>query len=301
MKGMKKKHIRRSGSDAVMYTIVYALMILLGIVILYPLIYVVSCSFSSGTAVTAGKVLLWPVEFSLKGYETVFAYKTVWSGYKSTILITVTGTIINVILTTLCAYPLSRKNLQGKKLYILIFMIPMFISGGMIPNYLLMSNLHLLNNRWSVILSGALSIYNMIIMKTFFENSIPGELLEAAKMDGITDIGYLCKIVIPLSKSIFSVIALYYAVGHWNSYFNAMLYLRKKEMWPLQMVLRDILNASNIDLTQITDAELLRALRGLSDVLKYALIIVSSVPILVAYPFVQKYFEKGVMIGSVKG
>lgn len=284
----KKNQIQRRGSDALMYSIVYALLVFIGIVILYPLIYVVSCSFSSGTAVSSGQVLLWPVEFSLKGYETVFAYKTVWSGYKNTILITAVATVINVILTTLCAYPLSRKNMYGKKIFLVIFMIPMFFSGGIIPNYLLMSNLHLLNNRWSVILSGALSIYNMIIMKTFFENSIPTELLEAAKMDGITDIGYLWRIVIPLSKAIFSVIALYYAVGHWNSYFNAMLYLREKELWPLQMVLRDILNASKIDLTQITDPELLKGLKGLSDVLKYALIIVSSVPILLCRSILRK-------------
>ena len=301
MERRTKKHIRRSGSDAVMYSIVYAVMILLGIVILYPLIYVVSCSFSAGTAVTEGRVLLWPVDLSLKGYKMVFAYKTVWSGYRNTILVTVAGTTLNVLLTTLCAYPLSRKDLPLKKLYLVIFMIPMFISGGMIPNYLLMSNLHLLNTRLSLILSGGISIYNMIIMKTFFENSIPGELLEAAKVDGISDIGYLWRIVVPLSKPIFSVISLYYAVGHWNSYFNAMLYIREKEKWPLQLVMREILNASNIDLTQITDAEMLSGLRGLTDVLKYALIIVSSVPVLVAYRFVQKYFEKGVMIGSVKG
>ena len=301
---MKKKNKNKIGlcmEDKIMYTVVYTLMILLVLIILYPLIYVLSSSFSSGSAVTAGKVLLWPVDFSLIGYQIVFSYKLIWKAYGNTIYYTVVATCLNIVLTTMAAYPLSRRNLQGKKFYMAIFMVTMFFSGGIIPNYILMTKLHLVNTRWSIILSGGISTYNMIVMRTFFQNSIPGELLEAAKIDGISDIGYLFKIVIPLSKAIFAVITLYYAVAHWNSYFNAMLYLRDRDLYPLQMVLRDILNASKVDLSEIEDPVLLKQMRGAADTMKYSLIVVSCVPVLAAYPFVQKFFEKGVMIGSVKG
>lgn len=296
----KKRHIRKSRADRVLQIAVDLLMLLISIVILYPLIYVVSCSFSSGAAVASGRVLLLPVEFSLEGYKLVFSYRDIWTGYGNTILITLVATALNLLLTTLCAYPLSRKRFQGKRIYMLLFMIPMFFSGGMIPSYLLIYNLGLIGSRWSLILSGALSIYNMIIMRTFFQNSIPEELYDAARVDGISDIGYLLRIVMPLSQAIFAVMILYYAVGHWNSYFSAMLYLRDKKLWPLQLVLRGILNASRMELS-VTDADTLAAMRDAAELLKYGVIVVSSVPVLVAYPFVQKYFQKGVMIGSVKG
>ncbi len=296
----KKRHIRKSRADLALQIAVGLLMLLISIVILYPLIYVVSCSFSSGAAVASGRVLLLPVEFSLEGYKLVFSYRDIWTGYGNTILITLVATALNLLLTTLCAYPLSRKRFQGKRIYMLLFMIPMFFSGGMIPSYLLIYNLGLIGSRWSLILSGALSIYNMIIMRTFFQNSIPEELYDAARVDGISDIGYLLRIVMPLSQAIFAVMILYYAVGHWNSYFSAMLYLRDKKLWPLQLVLRGILNASRMELS-VTDADTLAAMRDAAELLKYGVIVVSSVPVLVAYPFVQKYFQKGVMIGSVKG
>lgn len=296
----KKAHVRKSGADRALQIVVDVLMLLLSIVILYPLIYVVSCSFSSGAAVASGRVILLPVEFSLEGYRLVFSYRDIWTGYANTILVTVSATALNLVLTTLCAYPLSRRKFQGKRIYMLLFMIPMFFSGGMIPSYLLVYNLGLIGSRWSLILTGALSIYNMIIMRTFFQNSIPEELYDAARVDGITDIGYLGRIVIPLSRAIFAVITLYYAVGHWNSYFSAMLYLRDKKLWPLQLVLRGILNASKMQLS-VTDADTLAAMRDASELIKYGVIVVSSVPVLAAYPFVQKYFQKGVMIGSVKG
>lgn len=297
----KKNRIDLCLSDRIMQAIVYALMLLLILIILYPLIYVASSSFSSGEAVSTGKVLLWPVEFSLQGYKAVFAYQQVWVGYRNTIFYTVVGTLLNLTLTIMAAYPLSRKNFQFRNFYMTLFLIIMFFSGGIIPNYILMTKLHLTNTRWSLILSGSISVYNMIIMRTYFQNSIPNELLEAAKIDGITDIGYLLKVVLPLSKSILAVITLYYAVSHWNSYFNAMLYLRDESLYPLQLVLRSILNVGKIDLSQITDAEIIKQMRGLSDLMKYSLIIISSAPIIIAYPFVQKFFEKGVMIGSVKG
>lgn len=301
---MKKKTTNRVGiprEDKIMYAIIYTVMSLLLVIILYPLIYILSSSFSSGRAVSSGQVLLWPVEFSTTGYEIIFSYKLVWTGYKNTIYYTVVATALNLVLTTCAAYPLSRRDFIGKNIYMTLFMIIMFFSGGMIPNYILMSKLHLTNNAWSVILSGGISVTNMIIMRTYFLNSIPGDLFDAARIDGITDWGYLFKIVLPLSRAIIAVIILYYAVAHWNSYFTAMLYLRDRELYPLQMVLRDILNASRIDLSQIEDAELLAQMIGSSELVSNALIVVATVPILCAYPFVQKYFEKGVMIGSVKG
>ena len=301
---MHKKNKNRVGisrEDKIMYTIIYVAMTLLLITVLYPLIYVVSSSFSSGQAVSSGKVLLWPVEPSITGYKIIFSYKLVWIGYFNTILITVTATAINMVLTICTAYPLSRRDFIGKNIYMTLFMITMFFSGGMIPNYILMSKLHLTDTRWAVILSGAISVTNMIIMRTYFINSIPQELFEAARIDGITDWGYLFRIVLPLSKAIMAVILLYYAVAHWNSYFNAMLYIRDRNLYPLQIVLRDLLNASKVDLSQIQDAEMLAQMTGAADLIKFALIVVSAAPILCAYPFVQKYFEKGVMIGSVKG
>lgn len=301
---MKKKITNRVGiprEDKIMYAIIYTVMCVLLVLVLYPLIYIVSSSFSSGAAVSSGRVLLWPVDFSTKGYEIIFSYKLVWTGYKNTIFYTVVATAFNLILTTCAAYPLSRRDFRGRGFYMTLFMIIMFFSGGMIPNYILMSKLNLTNTPWSVILSGGISVTNMIIMRTYFMNSIPNDLFDAARIDGITDWGYLFKIVLPLSRAIIAVIILYYAVAHWNSYFTAMLYIRDQDLYPLQMVLRDILNASRVDLSQIDDAELLAAMTGAADLIKYSLIVVATVPILCAYPFVQKYFEKGVMIGSVKG
>jgi len=293
--------IKDSLSDRAYQGVISVLMVLLIVAIAYPLIYVISCSFSSGAALAAGKVIFLPVDFSLTGYAAVLRYKQVWTGYLNAIIITVVATSINMVLTTMAAYPLSRRNLQWKGFYSTFFLIVMFFSGGIIPSYILMTKLHLVDTRWSIILSGGINIYNMIIMRTFFQNSIPNELLEAAKIDGITDIGYLFKIVIPLSKAIYAVLILYYAVAHWNAYFNAMLYIRDLDLYPLQLVLKDILSGAKVDLSRIDDAETLEALTGLSNLMKYAVIIISTLPVLAVFPFVQKHFEKGVMIGSVKG
>ena len=287
--------------DKILSAIVWTLMILLSIIVMYPLIFILSSSFSSGHAVSSGKVLLWPVEFTLRGYELTFAYKQIWVSYRNTIIYTTVGTCFNVFLNTLAAYPLSRRNFQGRNFYMTLFMITMFFSGGLIPTYVLMSKLGLNNTPWIMILMGGISTYNMIVMRTFFQNSIPGDLFDAARIDGISDIGYLMKIVLPLSKAVFAVIVLYYAVGHWNSYFTGMMYLRKQELYPLQVVLRNILNSARVDLSQIDDAELLAAMQGATDLMKYSMVVVATAPILVAYQFVRKFFEKGVMLGSVKG
>ena len=299
----QKSTIKHSASDRVLNTVLTVIFTIFLLIILYPLIYVVSSSFSSGDAVSSGRVLLWPVEPTLFGYQLVFKNKAVWTGYTNTIIYTFVGTTLNLVLNVMCAYPLSRKNFQGRNLYMLFFMIPMFFSGGLIPNYILITKLGLINNRWAIILSGGLSIFNMIMMRTFFQNSIPGELHEAAKIDGITDIGYLLKIVLPLSKPIIAVIILYYMVGHWNSYFTEMMYLRDREKYPIQLILRSILSTASIDPSDMQgiDGEQLAQMIGAADVLKYGLIVISTVPILCVYPFIQKYFEKGVKVGSVKG
>ena len=303
---MSKKNstaIRLSKGDRIMDTTINIIMFLLFLVVLYPLVYVVSSSFSSGDAVFNGKVILWPVDFSTFGYEIVLKYPKVWIGYKNTIINTVVGTIMNVFTTTLVAYPLSRREFQGKGFYMFIFMFTMWFGGGLVPTYILMSNLGLVNNRLSVLLTGLVSISNMVVMRSFFRSSIPGDLHDAARVDGISDIGYLVKIVLPLSKAIFSVVTLYYAVAHWNSYFTAMIYLMDPSMLTLQQVLKELLAQANpsVEDVQGMTAEDIANMQYSADLMKYSLIVVSSAPILCAYPFVQKYFEKGVMIGSVKG
>lgn len=304
---MKKKKnstaVRLATSDYIMDAVINVVMFLLFLVVLYPLVYILSSSFSSGEAVAKGKVLLWPVDPTFAGYEIVFSYRKIWVGYYNTIVNTVLATCLNVFMTTICAYPLSRRDAQGKGFYLAIFMFTMFIGGGLIPGYINMSNLGLVGTRWAVIVGGAISTYNMIVMRTFFASSIPADLHDAARMDGITDIGYLIKIVLPLSKAIFSVITLYYAVGHWNSYFSAMIYCRDPSLYTLQQVLRDILNASRLNPDDMVglSSEQIAAMNTASELLKFGVIVVSSAPILCAYPFIQKYFERGVMIGSVKG
>lgn len=302
---MSKKNtaIRLSKGDRIMDTTINVVMALLFLIVLYPLVYVVSSSFSSGEAVFSGKVILWPVDFSTFGYEIVLKFPKVWIGYKNTIINTVLGTAMNVFTTTLVAYPLSRREFQGKGFYMFIFMFTMWFGGGLVPSYILMSDLGLVNNRLAVLLTGLVSVSNMVVMRSFFRSSIPGDLHDAARVDGISDIGYLVKIVLPLSKAIFSVITLYYAVAHWNAYFSAMIYLREPSMVTLQQVLKDLLAQANPSLDDIQGltAEEVENMQYSADLMKYSLIVVSSAPILCAYPFVQKYFERGVMIGSVKG
>ena len=298
----KKRTLSKRGmSDKTFDAIVMAIMIGFLIIVLYPIIYVVSSSLSSGVAVTSGRVILWPVEFSVRGYQIVFSNKQIWTGYANTIFYTVGATLFGLLSIILTAYPLSRRNFQWRNFYAWYFIIPMYIGGGIIPSYILMSNLGLVDTRLFMIISGAVGMSNVILMRTYFQSSIPGELLESAKMDGISDFGFLIKIILPLSKAVISVVTLYLIVGEWNSYFTAMIYLRDEAKWPLQMILRQILATSTMNATQVQDASLFAELSSQADVMKYALIVVSTVPMIIIYPFVQKFFEKGVMIGSVKG
>lgn len=297
----KDKRIRDTAGDRALYIAVGAIFLLFVLLVLYPIVFVISASFSSGSALNAGRVVLWPVEPGLQGYKAVFSHRMVLLGYRNTIFYTVAGTAINVAITLLAAYPLSRPDFRARQPLMTLCTITMFFGGGLVPNYLLMVQLKIINTAWSLLLPGALSVYNMILVRTFMMSSIPRELLEASQIDGCSDARYFWSVVLPLSKAIVAVITLYYAVGHWNAYFNAMLYLSDRDMYPLQLVLREILISSRMDLSEISDPELLATMVGLENLLKYSLIVVSSLPIIALYPFVQKYFIKGVMIGSLKG
>jgi putative aldouronate transport system permease protein len=272
------------------------------IIVLYPLIYIVSASFSSASAVMGGRVWLWPVDFSLKGYEAVFRNRDIMTGYMNSLIYTAFGTAANLLATLSAAYPLSRKDLKARNVIMLFFSFTMFFSGGMIPAYLNISRLGLLNSRWALILPGAINVYNMIIARQFFASNIPTELLEASQLDGCTDFQFIGRVVIPLSGAIVAVLGLFSAVGHWNAYFNALLYLSKRNLYPLQVFLREILIQNTIDasMTSVSIEDQV-AKQGLQELLKYSLIVVASVPVLSIYPFVQRYFVKGIMIGSIKG
>lgn len=296
-----KKRTRQGMSDKMFNTVLLVILTSILILVLYPMIYVLSSSFSSGSAVTSGDVILWPVDVSLKGYELVFSNKDIWMGYANTFLYAGVGTLVHLFMTICMAYPLSRRGFSGKPFFTMVLTLSMFFGGGLIPTYILISNLGLFDTRTWMIITGAVGISHIIIMRTFFQSNIPEELLESAKMDGITDFGYLLKIVLPLSKASISVITLYGIVGKWNAYMGPMIYLRDKTKWPLQLVARTILGGTKIDLSSFTDAALAAEVASTADTMRYALIVVSVVPMLILYPFVQKFFEKGVMIGSIKG
>ncbi len=293
--------IRSSVGDRVFYAIVYTVLTLIMIIVLYPLIYVVSCSFSSREALLGGRVWLYPVGFSLEGYAEVFKNNNVWTGYGNSLLYTVVGTTLNVFFTMVCAFPLTRRELPYKNQITMLFTITMFFNGGMIPNYMLMRSLGLINNRLVMILPGFIGVYNMIIARTFIQNSIPYELWEAAQVDGSSNTRFFFQMVLPLSKAVLAVLALYYAIGHWNAYFSALLYISDRSKYPLQLFLREILISNSFNESTGVDPELMEKLQGLADLLKYCLIIVATVPVLIVYPFIQKYFATGVMLGSVKG
>ena len=287
---------------------VIAVGIFLGIftlLVLYPLIYVISCSFSDPNALVAGKVKLLPVQFSLVGYKAVFKTPEVFTGYRNSILYTVTGTVLSVLVAMMGAFPLTRKEFVDKGFFTGLFAVTMFIGGGLIPQYLLIKNLHLMNTMWALIMPTLFSAWSIIIARTFISSSIPEELYEAAAVDGCGYVRYFIRIVLPLSKAIMAVLALSYATGMWNSYFNAMIYLDDSSKYPLQIVLRNILVQNTINIEDIAKSmsNLMERMdrQNLAEALKYSLIVVSSIPLMLFYPFIQKYFIKGVMIGSIKG
>lgn len=300
---MNSRTIKLSRGDRAFLLSNDLILILSFILVAYPLIYIISASFSSPHATITGKVWLYPVEPSLEGYKAVFRNRDILNGYMNTIFYTVVGTAINVVITVCAAYPLSRRDLRTRNPIMFFFGFTMFFSGGMIPTYILLKQLGMINTPYVMIIPGALSVYNMIITRTFFQSNLSSELLEAAKIDGCSDIKFLIKIAIPLSKAVIAVITLFYAVEHWNAFFNALLYLSSKKLMPLQIVLREILveNTIGADMRNNVNLEEMIAKEGLAELLKYSLIIVASLPVLIIYPFIQKYFVKGVMLGSIKG
>ena len=296
-----KKVYRLNNSDTFFYIIVGIIIGILFLVTAYPMLLVLSSSFSSRQAVLGGKVILWPVDFGLDGYKAVFRYPDILIGYRNTLIYTILGTTLNALVTMIAAYPLARKGWYGRKAVTFIFIFTMFFSGGMIPTYIQIRSLGILNTIWAMILPGALSVYNMIIARTFIDSTIPKELFESAKIDGSSEFRCFWSIVLPLSKAIIAVLILYYAVGHWNAYFNAFLYLSKKDLFPLQLFLREILIQNQFNSDIITDPEMAQQLLGLQDTLKFSIIVVSTAPLMCLYPFAQKHFVKGIMIGSLKG
>ena len=299
----KRSFGRLCFSDKLFYCLTTAFLAFFMLIVLLPLINIVACSFSGSHAVSAGQVYLLPKKFTLEGYKTVFNYRGIWRAYGMTFFYTIVGTVINLAMTMLCAYPLSQRDLPLKGPVIGLMTFTMFFGGGLIPSYILVMKLKLLNTVWAMMIPGAMYVYNMILARTFMQG-IPNDLWEASQLDGCNEFTYFRTVVLPLSSTLLSVLMLFYGVGHWNSYFDAMIYLNDSKLYPLQLVLRDILVVNSMDMssmqnsTNYADQE---AREALAQLMKYALIIVSSVPVLVLYPFLKKYFAKGIMLGSLKG
>lgn len=298
---MIKKKIQLSPGDLVFITINYLILSLFFIIVLYPLIYILSSSFSSTDAVISGRVWLLPVEPTLLGYKAVFKNPQVMTGYANSGFYTIFGTMINVVMTVLAAYPLSRKDFYGRGMIMMLFTFTMLFSGGLIPTYLLTKNLGMIDTRWALLIPNAMAVLYVIIARTYFQTTIPDELYEAAELDGSSDIRFIVSIVLPLSSPILAVMVLFYAVEHWNSYFDALIYLKTAGLYPLQIILRNILIQNEIQMNMMADIDAMMKFQGMADLLKYSLIVVASIPVLIIYPFVQKYFVKGIMIGSLKG
>lgn len=298
---MNSNRIRKSNEDRVFSIVTYTLATIALIITLYPLVYCVSASFSNPMEVVRGNVLLFPKQPTLMAYQAVIKNKSMFTGYANTIFYTLLGTAMNLVMTIAAAYPLSKKDFKGRNGITFLFTLTMFFSGGMVPNFLLIRQLGLYNTIWALLLPGCVSVWNLVIMRTYFQTSIPEEICESAYIDGCSNISTLLRIVLPLSAPIIAVMVIFYGVGHWNSYFNALLYLKSREKYPLSLVLREIL-LQGIG-QEKTGAEVIDSVADLLlfETLKYAVIIVSSVPMLILYPALQRYFVKGTMVGSLKG
>ena len=294
------RNIKQSPVDRFFNVLILFILGFAFIAVLYPLVYIISSSFSSPDAVLTGKVWLWPVNPSLFSYATVFKNRQIIVGYGNSFFYAGAGAIIATALTLMAAYPLSCKYFYGRRVFMGIFLFTMLFSGGLIPTYILLRDLNMLNSRLAIIIPNAVAIWLVIIARTFIEN-IPGELYEAASIDGCGDFYYFIRMIIPLSTPIIAVVALNYAVNLWNGYYDALIYLSDQRKYPLQIILRDILILNRIDINSLSDIQQAAQRQGLAVSLKYALIVVASAPLLMIYPFVQKYFVKGVMVGSVKG
>lgn len=296
----KVNKVKKSKEDKIFDFIIYGIAVILIIVALYPMYFIVIASISNPNLVSNGEIMFLPKGINFKAYEQLASYSQLWTGYKNTILYVIFGTIFTLIVNIPAAYALSRKNLYGRKFLTFFYLIPMFFTGGLIPTYLVVQQFHLQDTFWVMVLPFCVVTYYIIVGRTFFLNSIPEELWEAAQLDGCGYLGFFFQIVLPLSKAVIAVIALWAAVGQWNSYFNALIYLRSPELQPLQIILRNILISNQTISSMTTGAAAVEA-KQMADLIKYAVIVVSSAPIMCMYPFVQKHFNQGVMLGSLKG
>ena len=297
---MAKGKGQASGRDIAFNIFLYALSGIILLAIAYPLYFIIIASFSNPSEVANGNVWLWPSQFTLDGYKELLRHDDIWTGYLNTILYTLVGTLIGLFVNISAAYALSRRDLVGRRLITFFFIFTMFFNGGLIPTYFTIRDFHLYDTFWVMVLPFSVAVYNMIVARTFFDSSLPKELLEAAQIDGCGNLRFFFSIALPLSKAVIAVIALYIAVAQWNSYFNALVYIRSENLKPLQLVVRNIL-ITNQSLVGAGDGLAAQEAMRLSNLMKYAVIIITTVPIMCVYPFVQKYFSQGVMIGAIKG
>ncbi len=297
---LKTNKVKKSKEDKIFDFILYGIAAILIVIALYPMYFIVIASISNPNLVSNGEILFLPKGINFKAYEQLASYSQLWTGYKNTILYVIFGTIFTLVVNIPAAYALSRRKLYGRKALTIFYLIPMFFTGGLIPTYLAVQQFHLLDTFWVMVLPFSVVTYYIIVGRTFFANSIPEELWEAAQLDGCGYMGFFFRIVLPLSKAVIAVIALWAAVGQWNSYFNALIYLRDPELQPLQIILRNIL-ISNQTISSMTTGAAAAEAKQMADLIKYAVIVVSSAPIMCLYPFVQKHFNQGVMLGSLKG
>lgn len=295
-----RQRVRSQRSDVVFNVVLYTVCALLLLIVLYPLWFIVIASLSDPSAVASGHVWVLPVGFTLDGYAELLKQTNVWVGYRNTIAYTLVGTLIALGVNIPAAYALSRKDLVGRKVLMGLYAFTMFFSGGLIPTFLTVQQFHLYNTFWVMVLPFSVSVYNIIVARTFFQNSLPGELWDAAQVDGCGNLRFFFTMALPLSKAVISVIALWTAVGQWNSYFNALIYIRDSNLHPLQLIMRNILITNQSFAALGTGEAAIIAMRK-ANLVRYSMIIVSTVPIMCVYPFIQKYFDQGVMIGSVKG
>lgn len=290
----------KSVSDRIYMAVIYISLSVLMLLVIIPFVFILASSFSSAEAISAGKVLFWPVGFSVEGYKMILQTSAIWKSFLMSLFYMIAGTFISLVLTMLMAYPLTRKDFKANSFITVLMIITMFFSGGMIPTYLVINKLGMLDTIWAMLLPGAISAYNVILVRTYISSTIPMDLYESASLDGCSDFRYLWSIVIPLSKTIIAVMALLYGVGIWNNYFNAMMYITNRDLYPLQLVLRDVL-VLNMGVGNPSDIAEQQEKLMFSYLLKYSTIVVGSLPVMIAYPFVQKYFVKGIMIGALKG
>lgn len=296
----RRAKISETRADRVFDVMNYVILTICLLIVAYPLYFIVIASISDPVDVNAGKVFLYPVKVTLDGYRRILEYDSFFTGYRNTLMYTLVGTTVNMALTVPAAYALSRKDLVGRNFFMMLITFTMIFSGGLMPTYLLVRDLNMLDTTWALVVPVAVSAWNLIVARTFFQQTIPDDLLEAAQLDGATNVQFFARIVLPLSKPIIAVLILFYAVSHWNSYSNALYYLRTTGKYPLQLVLRSILFENSMN-DMVDDAANLAAQMRLGDLIKYGVIIASSLPLLILYPFLQRYFIQGVMIGAVKG